>query len=74
MPEVAWAEWRVGIERDQCMSLIQAERTLETLPDSRGVLKDASRIVEEMNSGPLDSLPRHREGCTRCAYQNVCHP
>lgn len=73
LPEVEWREWRVGIDRDQCMNLIYAEQEQEALTDGREVLKDASRIVEEIMSGEMEP-PRHREGCQSCQYLSVCHP
>lgn len=73
LPDATWQEWRVGIERDQCMNLISAEVTLEPRKDGREILRDAARIVEEFSSGPLAAIPKHREGCASCHYREICH-
>lgn len=72
--DASWEEWRTGIDRDECMGLVYAEKELEPTEDAKDILRDAERIVEEITSGSLDSLARHREGCQSCAYRLVCHP
>lgn len=71
--QVAWPEWRAGIERDRCLD--KCYREVEAgVPDDRqkeGLLEDASRISRGITAERL--AVKRREVCPRCYMKNWCH-
>ena len=74
LPDISWAEWREGIDKDQCMGMIQEEFQGLMLDESeaRALKGDLERMAVVMEKP--DIWPRFREACQGCVYRGLCHP
>jgi len=72
VPEVPWSEWRDGIDRDRCMSLIAESYVVPSLTseEKRRVQNDIEHMLTDMNKL---THPRKWEACESCLFKPVCH-
>lgn len=75
MPEFRWPEWRLGIERDECLGRCYSEDIVDFIEqssdDRRQLLRDAELIVDSIGH-PSDGIRKH-ELCGRCMMRGYCH-
>lgn len=73
---MSWQEWRVGIDRDQCLNQIYQRYDLQPedflRPDQvDSVLRDAEMTLDALKS---ELAPRKQEACRDCLMRTSCHP
>jgi hypothetical protein len=73
-PNPPWEEWRLGIERDQCIDKIREIYTVANdMDDSEKerLLFDIEAVCVAMERPSM--YPRLRETCQRCVFLKLCH-
>jgi len=72
-PDIPWAEWRQGIDKDQCLDMIEETYSPPMLDAEQAyaVKGDLEKMAVVMEKPA--SWPRYREACPGCFYQGLCH-
>lgn len=73
-PNPTWEEWKLGIERDQCIDKIRENYVISPTLDSAERDRLLFDIEQMAHAQEMPSIyPRYRESCQSCIFNKLCH-
>jgi hypothetical protein len=73
LPEIDWPEWRLGIDRDQCMNLIYDKAVVDEKQIPLNTLMDAGKVLKSIPDLAAAPAVKKHEVCSDCMYKLFCH-